>query len=152
MNRFPESGPLQPPQGIRLLLGVSLLVQGYALGFGVLLLFGGVLIGLLAIEAGVAPLLLVLALLTARWGLVRGSRAALWFLRLILVLIASALPAFAITRNSVFDWLHAIFPTLVTTGGVALLLLTFRRDVRGWVGRSDSLSSIGMIRDTEDWN
>ena len=87
MNRLPESGPLQPPQGIRLLLGVSLLVQGYALGFGVLLLFGGVLIGLLAIEAGVAPLLLVLALLTARWGLVRGSRAALWFLRLISALI-----------------------------------------------------------------
>ena len=123
MNRLPESGPLQPPQGIRLLLGVSLLVQGYALGFGVLLLFGGVLIGLLAIEAGVAPLLLVLALLTARWGLVRGSRAALWFLRLISALIASALPAFAITRNPVFDWSHAIFPTLVTTGGVALLLL-----------------------------
>lgn len=142
MKNFTENDRPVPPRGIRLLLFGALLVQWYALAMAVPLLMIGSFSGFVVVSAGFVHLLLGLALLAARRGIARGKPAALWLLRLISALIALPLPVFVFNKiqDPNLDPSYAIFPTIVTVCGVALLFVTLRRDVRDWTNASNTLT------------
>lgn len=131
-----EAGQSPPPEGVRLLLLGARLAQWYALLMAAPLLVVGSFAGPVVIGAGVVHLLAGLALLAARRGVARGDRASLWLLRLVSILIALPLPAFAIekAREPALGPSSAIFPAIVAACGVALLLISLRRDVRDQIG------------------
>ena len=120
--------------GVRHLQLASLAAERYGLLMSVPLLTIGAFSSLVALLAGLVHLVMGLAFLAARRAFERQRPAGLWTIRFLATLLTLPLPAFGfeMTRKADLRAIDGIFPAIVTAYGLALLVLSARKDVRHW--------------------